>query len=100
MASCQTGSICWLRRPRIRVTRSCWRDGSKSAVSYSIDQPGTRVGRPNVRFFSEDAFQQIEITLLEQVAGQIAIAIENACTPHQIALLKEQLESESIHVGD
>jgi formate hydrogenlyase transcriptional activator len=48
----------------------------------------------------EDAFPEAEIPFLEQVAAQIAIAIENARAHHQIAALKEQLERERVYVGD
>jgi formate hydrogenlyase transcriptional activator len=48
----------------------------------------------------EDAFPEAEIPFLEQVAAQIAIAIENARAHCQIAALKEQLEGERVHVED
>jgi formate hydrogenlyase transcriptional activator len=48
----------------------------------------------------EDAFSETEIPFLEQVAAQIAIAIENARAHRQIAALKEQLEGERVYVED
>jgi formate hydrogenlyase transcriptional activator len=51
-------------------------------------------------FFSEDAFPQTEITFLEQVAAQIAMAIENARAHHQIDALEKQLQRERVYVDD
>jgi formate hydrogenlyase transcriptional activator len=50
--------------------------------------------------FAEDAFPEAEIPFLEQVAAQIAIAIENEGAHRQIAALKEQLEGERVYVED
>jgi formate hydrogenlyase transcriptional activator len=49
--------------------------------------------------FAEDAFPEAEIPFLEQVAAQIAIAIETARAHRQIAALK-QLECERVYVED
>jgi formate hydrogenlyase transcriptional activator len=48
----------------------------------------------------EDVFPEAEIPFLEQVAAQIAIAIESARANRQIAALKEQLEGERVYVED
>ena len=51
-------------------------------------------------FSTEDAFHQAEVTFLEQVAAQIAIAIANARAHDQIAAVKEQVERERVYVQD
>ena len=43
-------------------------------------------------------FNQDDIEFLGQVAGQIAIAVENACAYHQIAELKDQLAQENLYL--
>jgi formate hydrogenlyase transcriptional activator len=51
-------------------------------------------------YFAENAFRQTEIAFLEQVAAQIAIAIENARVHYEIAALKQQLQCERVYVED
>ncbi|MCI0356211.1 MAG: sigma 54-interacting transcriptional regulator [Acidobacteria bacterium] len=48
----------------------------------------------------EDAFTQEEVDFLMQVAGQVAIAIENAFAYGQIAELKEKLAQEKLYLED
>ena len=55
---------------------------------------GPGLGVLTLACFAEDAFPETEIRFLEQVAAQVAIAIENARGHDQIAALKEHLECE------
>jgi formate hydrogenlyase transcriptional activator len=48
----------------------------------------------------ENAFTDDDITFLSQVAGQIAIAVENAIAYTQIADLKDKLAQEKIYLED
>jgi formate hydrogenlyase transcriptional activator len=74
--------------------------GFKAQYHFPLVNRGRKWGVLTLAFFSEDAFQQTEISFLEQVAAQITIAIENARAHHQIAALKEQLKRESVYVED
>jgi len=48
----------------------------------------------------EDAFTPEEVSFLAQVAGQVAIAVENAVAYRQIADLKDQLAQEKLYLED
>ena len=48
----------------------------------------------------EYAFRQEEVEFLAQVAGQVAIAVENALAYGQIAALKDQLAQEKLYLED
>jgi len=74
--------------------------GFKAQFHFPLVNRGHGFGVLTLAFFSEDAFPQTEITFLEQVASQIAMAIENARAHHQIAALEKQLERERVYVDD
>jgi formate hydrogenlyase transcriptional activator len=48
----------------------------------------------------ENPFSEDEVAFLTQVAGQVAIAVENACAYRQIAELKDQLAQEKLYLED
>jgi formate hydrogenlyase transcriptional activator len=73
--------------------------GFKAQCHLPLVNRGRGLGVLTLACF-EDAFSEAEIPFLEQVAAQIAIAIENARAYRQIAALKEQLEGERIYVED
>jgi formate hydrogenlyase transcriptional activator len=72
--------------------------GFKAQCHLPLVNRGGGLGVLTLACFAEDAFPEAEIPFLEQVAAQIAIAIENARAHRQIAALKEQLEGERIYV--
>jgi formate hydrogenlyase transcriptional activator len=74
--------------------------GFKAQCHLPLVNRGRGFGVLTLACFAEDAFPETEIPFLEQVAAQIAIAIENARTHDQIAVLKEQLECERVYVED
>jgi formate hydrogenlyase transcriptional activator len=74
--------------------------GFKAQCHLPLVNRGRGLGVLTLAFFAEDAFPETEIPFLEQVAAQIAIAIENARAHHEIAALKEQLECERVYVED
>jgi formate hydrogenlyase transcriptional activator len=73
--------------------------GFKAQCHLPLVNRGRGLGVLTLACF-EDAFSEAEIPFLEQVAAQIAIAIENARAYRQIAALKQQLEGERIYVED
>jgi formate hydrogenlyase transcriptional activator len=74
--------------------------GFKAQCHLPLIHRGRGLGVLTLAYFAENAFQQTEISFLEHVAKQIAIAIENARAHHEIAALKEQLECERVYVED
>jgi formate hydrogenlyase transcriptional activator len=74
--------------------------GFKAQRHVPLVNRGRGLGVLTLAWSAENAFQQTEITFVEQVAAQIAIAIENARSHHQIAALKEQLECERVYIED
>ena len=74
--------------------------GFKAQCHLPLVNRGHGLGVLTLACFAEDAFPETEIRFLEQVAAQIAIAIENARAHDQIAALKEQLECERVYVED
>jgi formate hydrogenlyase transcriptional activator len=61
----------------------------------------TRVlGTLNVGSTSDQAFAPADVDFLSQVAGQAAIAIENATAFQEIAQLKDQLAEEKLYLED
>jgi formate hydrogenlyase transcriptional activator len=74
--------------------------GFKAQCHFPLVTEDRGFGVLTLAYFAENAFQQTEISFLEQVAAQIAISIENARARDQIAALKEQLECERVYVED
>jgi transcriptional regulator with GAF, ATPase, and Fis domain len=74
--------------------------GFKAQCHLPLVNRGRGFGVLTLACFAEDAFPETEIPFLEQVAAQIAIAIENARAHDQIAALNEQLECERVYVED
>ncbi len=48
----------------------------------------------------DDAFSQVDIEFLSQIANQIALAVENALAYREIRELKEQLSKEKLYLED
>jgi formate hydrogenlyase transcriptional activator len=74
--------------------------GFKAQCHLPLVNRGRGLGVLTLACFAEDAFPEAEIPFLEQVATQIASAVENARAHLQIAALKEQLEGERVYVED
>ncbi len=74
--------------------------GFKAQCHFPLVTQGRGLGVLTLAYFEENDFQQREISFLEHVAAQIAIAIENSCAHHEIAALKEKLECERVYVED
>jgi formate hydrogenlyase transcriptional activator len=58
------------------------------------------LGTLNVGSTRENAFSEADVDFLSQVAGQAAIAIENATAYQEIAQLKDQLAEEKLYLQD
>jgi formate hydrogenlyase transcriptional activator len=74
--------------------------GFKSLCHLPLSSRDRACGVLTLASLKEDAFGDADLTFLRQVAGQIAIAVENALAYRQIAALKEQLASERVYLED
>ena len=74
--------------------------GFKTQCHSPMVSRGRGLGVLTLAYWAENVFEQPEITFLEQIAAQIAIAIENARAHYEIAALKERLECERVYVED
>jgi len=66
--------------------------GTKSYLSIPVLNEGKTVGCINVHSFLKNAFDEEELRLLEIVAQQIGVAINNALQTEEIRKLNEELE--------
>jgi formate hydrogenlyase transcriptional activator len=74
--------------------------GLKSVCCIPLITRNGVLGTLNVGSMKENAFMPPDVDFLTQVAGQAAIAIENATAFQQIAQLKDQLAEEKLYLQD
>ncbi len=74
--------------------------GFKSVCCVPLITRTRVLGTLNVGSLREQAFSAADVDFLSQVAGQAAIAIENATAYQQIAQLKDQLAEEKLYLED
>ena len=74
--------------------------GVKSFCCVPLVSHDRVVGALMIGSFQDDAFSPDHVELLEQVAPQIAIAVENGLAYRQIAELKEKLNTEKLYLED
>jgi formate hydrogenlyase transcriptional activator len=76
-------------------------EGLKSSCFIPLVSRNRTVGVLALARLGEEAtFSQDEVGFLTQVAGQVAIAVENACAYRQISDLKDQLAQEKLYLED
>jgi formate hydrogenlyase transcriptional activator len=75
-------------------------EGVKSICSIPLVTHNKALGALNVASFRENAFSEQDLDLLNQVAGQVAIAVENALAFREIAELKNRLAEEKLYLED
>jgi formate hydrogenlyase transcriptional activator len=80
--------------------RAAYDAGLRSGCSVPLISHGQVLGTINVGSLSECAFTQRDAELLEQIAGQIAIAVENSLNFHELAKLKNKLASEKLYLEE
>lgn len=78
----------------------CLAEGVKSFCSVPLFSHQRALGALNVGRRSDDAFDDEEVELLNEVAQQIAIAVENGLAYRQIAELKDKLAEEKLYLED
>jgi formate hydrogenlyase transcriptional activator len=82
------------------VSRSLLAEGIQSVVCVPLISRNRVLGTLNIASVGEQAFTQEDVDLLVQIAGQIAIALENARAYGQIAELKDKLAEEKLYLED
>ena len=74
--------------------------GVQSACCIPLATPNGVMGTLNLASFSADAFSPGQFHLLTRIAGQIGIALSNACSYEQIEELNAQLAREKLYLQD
>jgi formate hydrogenlyase transcriptional activator len=74
--------------------------GIRAICSVPLVSRNRAIGALNLASTREGAFTQKDVDLLNQVASQVAIAIENALAFQEIAALKNRLAEEKLYLED
>jgi formate hydrogenlyase transcriptional activator len=75
-------------------------EGVRSVVSMPLITHDRVLGTLSLASLRDSAFQQGDVDLLVQVAGQVAIAVENALAFREIDELKNKLAQEKLYLED
>jgi formate hydrogenlyase transcriptional activator len=104
-----SGVVFTTGRPRIfsgsellsyEETRHLHQLGIRSIVSVPLATPQGILGTLDLGAFAADAFSRHQFPLLTRVAGQIAIAVNNACLYERIEEQNAQLAQEKLYLED
>jgi formate hydrogenlyase transcriptional activator len=82
------------------ISRRLLAEGIQTLCSVPLLSQGRTIGTVNVGRFEDAGFTTAEIDLLGQVAGQIALAVENALAYGEISELKDKLAEEKLYLED
>jgi PAS domain S-box-containing protein len=75
-------------------------EGLKSGCALPLVRDGSVLGVLTLACSRENAFKQQDVDLLEQVADQVAIAVENALRYQRVAKSQERLAEEKLYLED
>ncbi len=89
-----------LKRFHVEISRRLLAEGVNSVCCVPLISRNRVLGTLNVASTRETAFGQEEIDLLNQVAIQVAIAVDNALAYQQIAELSEKLSKEKLYLEE
>jgi formate hydrogenlyase transcriptional activator len=87
-----------LERLGSEVARVLLDEGIQSQCSLPLVSRGRALGILNVGRRADVAFTDSDVELLSQVAGQVALAVDNALAFNQIAELKDRLAEEKLYL--
>ena len=87
------------RRP-LEIPRELIAQGIRSISRVPLISHNRVLGTLNLGSFREGAFTDEDVSLLTQIANQIAIAIDNAMAFRQLSQLKERLAEEKSYLED
>jgi formate hydrogenlyase transcriptional activator len=74
--------------------------GVRSACAVPLTTAQGVLGTLNLAAFAADAFSPDQFAFMTRIAGQIAIAVRNACSYQQIEALNAQLDRETLYLRD
>jgi len=89
-----------LERSLSEVSRTLLAEGIRCICSVPLVSRSRTLGALNVGRLQENGFIPGEVELLAQVAGQVALAVENALAYRQIEELKDRLNEEKLYLED
>jgi formate hydrogenlyase transcriptional activator len=81
-------------------TRKAYDDGLRSGCIIPLLVHDRALGTLVIASLRENAFTEQDADLLTHIAGQIAIAVENALAYREIAALKNKLASEKVYLEE
>jgi formate hydrogenlyase transcriptional activator len=87
----------WLNYPIVQIAL---REDLKSFCFLPLISRNRAIGVLVLGRLRDDAFSEDEIHFLEQIANQIALAVENALAYREIQDLKDQLSKEKLYLED
>jgi formate hydrogenlyase transcriptional activator len=87
----------WLHYPIVQIAV---REGLKSFCFLPLITRNRAIGTLVLARLQDYAFSQADMSFLNQVANQIALAVENALAYLEIRELKEQLSKEKLYLED
>ena len=87
----------WENYPIVQIAI---REGLKSFCFLPLISRNRAIGTLVFGRLRDDAFSQADIIFLNQVANQVALAVENALAYREIRELKEQLSKEKLYLED
>jgi formate hydrogenlyase transcriptional activator len=87
----------WLSYP---IVQMAIREELKSFAFLPLISKDHPIGVLVLGRLRDDAFSELDINFLSQVANQIALAVENALAFREIRELKDQLSSEKLYLED
>ena len=97
-------TVCWqevdLQQFHSVTARQLIAEGVKFGCCVPLMLPDRVLGTLNVGSTRSSAFSTADADLLTQVAGQVAIALDNALVYREITELKEKLEKENVYLRD
>jgi formate hydrogenlyase transcriptional activator len=82
------------------ATRHAYEMGLRSGCSVPLISHDRVLGTINVASLREAAFTRGDAELLEQIANQVALAVENALAYREIETLKNQLAEEKLYLEE
>jgi len=82
------------------IIRALRAEGVQTICCVPLITQGRTLGTLNLASRREDAFPHQDVELLQQVAAQIAIAVENALAFKQIDALKDKLAGEKLYLEE
>jgi formate hydrogenlyase transcriptional activator len=89
-----------LERLDMTVSRNLLAEGIRSHCAVPLLSHSHPLGTLNVGRLRDNGFTSADVDLLTQVAGQIALAVENALAFRQIEELKNKLAEEKLYLED